>query len=1362
MLIDVPLSDPLGRQYQIRTPGKQPNGKAFVSHSSAAQFLSQLKVPAEHWSKLTSELKDARHQFTPGMKSVDAIADLIYRGRLQLCPLNGSPVGSEGETKSNKSSRKAGDELLVKQRELHAKMGQRPASRVKSGSASSTALQPAANSPGNRKPPPAAETDEAQASLHSDEPATVDGGDQGAQPVSKCETEGCPISMISGEELLQLTDFTLPGPMPLAWQRTFRSAHRRDTGLGAGWTHSLQESLLAEGENLEYRDAEGRSIRFRKPALHQQSLYQPEGMLLTGTQQGFLLEQHGQWQKLFTRVAGSEHYRLSQLRHQAYQDDQGYVLNLHYSADNALVSIEGNWGKALRLSRDKHGHIRQIDLHNTHSGEQTCIAQYEFNEQHELSAHRNAAGSGERYRYQNQQLQQRTLATGFSYYYEWDEQGRCLHTWGDQGIYDYRFTWQPDQQYSTATDSRGYTKHYYYNDFGQIVKKIDGEGGEHLYSYDGGMLSSYTDPEGNSSHYYFDEHKRPLGERDALDQHHTNSYFQGKCNLVKDKAGRIWQYSYNGKGLLESITDPAGRLSQHRYNKQGLLSETRDSSGTTRYHWSPQAELTKLVLPNGLERHFRYNSWGKIVAAETRLAGASQGALTQFSYTPGGELSKIVTPDGGTDTYRYNSNGQLLSHSDAQGRITEFKYDGLSQVSERIDNEGHRLRYEYDLERNLTGLINENGERYSFFYDGNERLIKEIGFDGRTQHYKYNKAGHLIKHLDAAALVTEFTRDALGRMTRKASSALGKGEQEEISRYAYDPLGRILETYNTHQYLSFSYNSLGGLASETHCDINSQREKVLRSERTLRYSSHESGLPASLQLPDGNQIRYHYNQQQQLQQVDWNGSVISEFERDILGREVARHQGELTTQSSYDPMGRLQQQWAFNRNNKQPSPIQRNYHYDKFGNLSRLQDNHRETHYVYDLLNRLKKVEHRQGEQHEQETFSFDPASNLLQAGSGGKGNSTGNRLSMQGDRKFHYDTRGNLIQENRGKGGKLQTRYEYNLQNQLTAVHKNGQTSRYTYDPLGRRISKQDEFGTTRYLWAGDQMVQESRNNSSKSYIFEPGSFKPLAQVQDQNIYHYHLDHLGTPQELSDQSGNIVWRGRYLSYGNLAVKDVDEVENNIRFQGQYFDEETGLHYNRHRYYDPSIGQFTQQDPIGLLGGVNCYQYAPNPVGWVDPFGLTCKENSWNQFQKQHKGKFANSSDASKAYKELKDKQSPWPIGYTPIEATLLPGTEFNMAYEPGQELDIIGGFGTEDVIPDKAYVRNELAVKEAWKEDLDRVVRFRVIKPLPVLLGPVGPQVDKKANSYLPGGGSQIAMQVDPKTRGDYLEVVSITPLDK
>jgi len=104
---------------------------------------------------------------------------------------------------------------------------------------------------------------------------------------------------------------------------------------------------------------------------------------------------------------------------------------------------------------------------------------------------------------------------------------------------------------------------------------------------------------------------------------------------------------------------------------------------------------------------------------------------------------------------------------------------------------------------------------------------------------------------------------------------------------------------------------------------------------------------------------------------------------------------------------------------------------------------------------------------------------------------------------------------------------------------------------------------------------------------------------------YHYQLDHLGTPQELTTPEGEIVWSAHYRAYGEISRLDVGKIENRLRFQGQYFDEESGLHYNRHRYYNPDIGRYLTPDPVKLAGGINGYQYVPNPTGWVDPLGLS-------------------------------------------------------------------------------------------------------------------------------------------------------------
>ncbi|WP_305974636.1 RHS repeat-associated core domain-containing protein [Rheinheimera baltica] len=115
------------------------------------------------------------------------------------------------------------------------------------------------------------------------------------------------------------------------------------------------------------------------------------------------------------------------------------------------------------------------------------------------------------------------------------------------------------------------------------------------------------------------------------------------------------------------------------------------------------------------------------------------------------------------------------------------------------------------------------------------------------------------------------------------------------------------------------------------------------------------------------------------------------------------------------------------------------------------------------------------------------------------------------------------------------------------------------------------------------------------------------MALVKQGQLYYYQLDQLGTPLSLTDSDNNIVWQAHYTVFGKATVT-VNTIDNPIRFQGQYYDSESGLHYNHFRYYDPQTGRFISQDPIGLLGGINHYQYAPNHINWIDPLGLKCKE----------------------------------------------------------------------------------------------------------------------------------------------------------
>jgi len=325
----------------------------------------------------------------------------------------------------------------------------------------------------------------------------------------------------------------------------------------------------------------------------------------------------------------------------------------------------------------------------------------------------------------------------------------------------------------------------------------------------------------------------------------------------------------------------------------------------------------------------------------------------------------------------------------------------------------------------------------------------------------------------------------------------------------------------------------------------------------------------------------------------------------------------------YDEQGRLQDHAVSQLNahgdiDGQPL-YRRNYRYDANGNLSLLSDS-RKGHksYAYDPLDRLTDVRGTLTEH-----FIHDPAGNLLDQSTDGPRharyvNIKGNRLLMQGDSHFAYDAYGNLSQERRGAGQRITREYRYDSQQRLTGITlPDGSRVTYRYDAFGRRIAKDYGGITTQYLWQGERLIAESAQQKGlrgishySSYLYEPGTFKPLALLQGEGdaaqVYHYQLDHLGTPQELTDHRGQIVWSAHYRAYGNVLKLDIAEITNPLRFQGQYYDKESGLHYNRHRYYNPNTGRYLTPDPIKLAGGLNSYQYVPNPTGWVDPLGLSC------------------------------------------------------------------------------------------------------------------------------------------------------------
>ncbi|WP_238152046.1 RHS repeat-associated core domain-containing protein [Microbulbifer sp. A4B17] len=1083
---------------------------------------------------------------------------------------------------------------------------------------------------------------------NSNEPDNTnsDTGENQNGDTSQCNANACeggePINLKTGEERLTLVDTVLDGPLPLTLARTYRSSNARDFGLGHGWTHTLNERLVwRPGKAVQFHDAEGRVISLPAPGNSRRSHNVVENLSLTRVNdEHWVVTPYGAQngvQKHFKATGTNGALKLSEIR-----DGYGNYYLFHY-IDERLICIESSLGEALHISppEGQPNSLRIGELKKeTRDGRIKILAKYEYSDEGDLIKATDADGYSEQYEYHKHVISKRTLKTGYRFYFEWDKEGpsaRCVRQWGDsidgQATYNYEFAWDEGGHGVTVTDTRGGRERYRFNDRALPIYHRDPEGAETLYTYnDLGQVTKVQLPSDDGSlreeRYKYDDQGRLVQKTDAAGNSHRIEYNgEGLPAKVTGPAGNSWQREYNQKGQIVTTKDALGNSTQYSYNPVGLIGSVTDPLGNaTRYLWNPEGKLAAVKDPMGRTQHYRYDSARRLEEVQH-----AHDQITRYEYDAQDRIHAVITPDGARTQYSYNPQGLLAEVMDSEGRSTCYAYDGLSQVKTRTNPDGSRLEYHYDGERNLIGLTNENGERYQLKYDLNERLIEEVGFDGRVTRYAYNRAGHLISSravTDADSgkgIDTIFERDPFGRLLEEVTP-------DGATNFRYNRSGQLIEAENAHRKLRWEYDANGRVTADW------------QGKDKLSHNYDAAGNRIATTLPDGEVLNFAFNPAGQFQSLyrrpagSNSDQLITSINHDEQGRESQRQHGNgLESQRDYDPQGRLQRLCLNKASGPVSDPTQnshsileRSYQYNKAGQIAKIEDSLRGTRsYHYDALDRLTQVDGPNPEH-----FVHDPAHNILAVANSKdeakqQASATqvkGNRLAFRGDTHYRYDIHGNRIAELRGKGQKLQTRYHYNSRQQLVLVEKlkveeGGeqlqQEIHYQYDPFGRRIGKVTNSEQTSFLWDGDVLLRENKADihtqqdlSTRTYYFEPGTFKPVALKEDEQFYHYHLDHLGTPDTLTNQEGEVVWSVAYKSYGNIALAHENQVEQPIRFLGQYFDEETGLHYNRFRYYDPEVGEFTQQDPIGLLGGVNNYQYTPNPIVWVDPLGLTAQKES--------------------------------------------------------------------------------------------------------------------------------------------------------
>ncbi|MFM9385192.1 type IV secretion protein Rhs, partial [Pseudomonas sp. UV AK001] len=257
---------------------------------------------------------------------------------------------------------------------------------------------------------------------------------------------------------------------------------------------------------------------------------------------------------------------------------------------------------------------------------------------------------------------------------------------------------------------------------------------------------------------------------------------------------------------------------------------------------------------------------------------------------------------------------------------------------------------------------------------------------------------------------------------------------------------------------------------------------------TLRYTYDACGQLTRMRLPDNSKLDYHYAKGGALTAIDLNGALLT---RHVYqnGREQQRQQGLLLSEYAYDEQGRLR---VHSVHQHDRALYLRHYSYAVNGNLASIADSrHGQRSYYYDALDRLASVRHTRDDV--PENFAHDPAGNLLLQDRPGPTHIKGNRLLMQGDRHYDYDAFGNLIRERRGRAQQLVTAYRYDSQHRLIGLTRpDGTSATYQYDAFGRRIRKTVDGQTTEFFWQGDHLIAESSPTQHRSFIYEPGTFRP------------------------------------------------------------------------------------------------------------------------------------------------------------------------------------------------------------------------------------------------------------------------------
>lgn len=1099
----------------------------------------------------------------------------------------------------------------------------------------------------------------------------------------KCGTSvGRPVNPILGIKVLDdEVDFEFNGVMPLQWTRQYFSDVGSSSWLGQGWLTPFHKRLqrLEEGDFV-YVDEQNR--HFNLPSLLEDDEPIDEAVFIEAEQMYFARADNGCFE--ISTVDGRQRLLFAPLTLGADDRDGAGATDL------VLVAIMDQNGNHSRLLYDAQTHRpkalidssgRYVQWHFANvakSPDSTVLprlvamswaptqpllgqepptgkvlVRYAYDEAGMLQAVLAPDESmRRRFSYQNGVMVAHEDAAGLISQYAYDEyapHGKVIHNRTNLGE-SWTFAYHDD--HTRVVDALGREEQYYFDDNQALIRHVFANGEQMLIERDHlGRALSTTDPLGRTTRYQYNL----AGQVTSImtpDQQMSQMLYDDHNRLHEaiDAHGNVHCFNYDDVGNLISHTDAQSQVTRYQYNEFGLpVLISNAKNGQNSFVYNAQQQLLSSVDCSGQATHYQYDERGQISVLIDAL-----GHTRHYQYDEDGRLTDIQQADGSSEHYVYDKAGRLLCHTDGMGQQTEYKY-GLDHLPlQRRNALGEVFGYQYDVARRLTTLTNENGAQHHLSYGILDNLIQQVGFDGQVSVYHHNKVGALVQaseygrvepsKLDLkrqpALHTVVYQRDVMGRLVREDCHTphdLYGGTRF----YQYNEIGQLTQAQSEYSLIQLDYDSAGHILREATWTFAEPQAKPLEATlldinqaKVVQYRYDVLGNRITTILPDGRQLNYLHYGSGHVHQINLDGELISDIERDGLHREIQRSQGALSSYYQLSPMGLLQSQYASLNEARALGGaekigvkagreiVKRQYRYNQAHQLTQLADvRFGVTAYVYDALNRVTQAG--------VEAFAFDPASNIIDAATAEQNSDIrrdvkGNKVTEHQGVLYRYDDLGKLVcREQVVTGETLLLRYDAHNQLTQATIERPGQTAetwQYRYDVFGRRLSKTGFDAAQQHIdfvWEGSRLLQEQHHHGSYTYVYQrEGGYVPLAQLFTPKggadvdvkplIRYCHTDQIGLPRELTNAQGQLVWYAQYKAWGELAEEtQVQPSHQPLRFQNQYHDAETGLHYNLLRYYEPRLGRFINQDPIGLAGGMNVYQYAPNPMSWIDPLGLS-------------------------------------------------------------------------------------------------------------------------------------------------------------